>query len=286
MGNNNIQSQLHWAKQQIPDIDAEVLLAFVLKKNRAYLFTWPEKFLSELEQSEFEKLIHQRLSGVPIAYLIHNKEFWSLDLKTNPAVLIPRPETELLVESVLNFYPKDLSIQIADFGTGSGAIAIALSQERPNWEIFAIDQSISALKLAQENAELHHCENITFLNLSWRDPLSIASFKNLYLDAIVSNPPYLANTDPHLNQGDLRFEPQSALISGQTGLEDFELIIHAAKNLLTPEGILFFEHGYQQAESLNQLLSHSGYIVLNQLQDLAGLDRVMVARRDENHLNH
>ena len=298
---NSIKSQLTWAQEHLqnspsPLIDAEVLLAFILNKNRAYLYSWPEKILSPSELINYQNLIKQRSQGTPIAYLINSREFWSLDLITNPNVLIPRPETELLVEAVLKYLGSNpplcpvghigpplhglnqnqvrTTTTIADFGTGSGAIAIALSCERPDWKIFALDSSKQALSIAEQNIQKHGCSNITLIHSHWG--------KNLHtphsLDAIVSNPPYLAQNDPHLALGDLRFEPKSALVSGESGLEDFEQIIQDAKLLLKPQGFLFFEHGYQQAESIYQLLIKNNFSFITTLKDINNHDRVSVGQ--------
>ncbi len=289
MANSSIQSQLLWSKNLLkqnsisPDLDAEVLLSFVLKKNRSYLYTWPEVLLSDSDLFLFRQLITRRSHGEPIAYLTGQREFWSLELSINPNVLIPRPETELLVQTVLDHYPVSSDfLSIADFGTGSGAIAIALAKENPHWKIFAMDQSHQALLIATQNARRHECSNITWVHHSWKENLTPDLFGGILLDAMIANPPYLAKNDPHLSQGDLRFEPSDALISGETGLEDFEFIIQAAQKLLKPTGKLFFEHGREQADSLKQLLLKFNFNYLACLKDLNHHDRVTVAQKKLN----
>jgi len=247
------------------------LLSFILKKNRAYLYTYPEKILSPSELKNFQDLIIQRTKGLPIAYLINSKEFWSLELAINSHTLIPRPETEVLIQTVLKYLDKP-NLRIADFGTGSGAIAIALSKEHPDWKIFALDYSQEALEITQKNIQKHQCQNIKIIHSDWGQNCPNE------LDAIVSNPPYLSLTDPHLSSGDLRFEPRSALISGKFGLEDFEKIILDSQKLLKPEGLLFFEHGYEQAQAVADLLKNNHFSFIETLRDLNNLDRVSIGK--------
>ncbi|MHB1946496.1 MAG: peptide chain release factor N(5)-glutamine methyltransferase [Gammaproteobacteria bacterium] len=255
----------------VPQLEAEILLGHVLKASRAYLHTWPEKILENSQYTLFLDLLNRRKLGEPIAYLIGHREFWSLDLRVAPCVLIPRPETELLVELVLKSIENEQAV-IADLGTGSGAIALALAYERPNWTIHATDISLDALEIAKINAAEHQLANIVFHQGKWCDALPQIKF-----DAIVSNPPYITSTDPHLHQGDLRFEPKGALVSDGEGLQDIQQIILTAKNYLQPGGLLFLEHGFQQAENILSIFKKAGYTFAKTHQDLADLDRVTIA---------
>ncbi len=311
----SIQSQLIQAKNLLkkidylnhsdsPQIDAEVLLCFILKKNRAYLYSHPEKTLNPDQINLFNYLISERSKGQPIAYLTGTREFWSLDFCITPDVLIPRADTEILIQAVLDHAQnQNQALAIADFGTGSGIIAITLASERPHWKIIGLDISPQALKLARKNAEKNQIKNINFIESSWGEKLlpplcpSISSVLNWapasagvtppgerrkqyeLLDVIVSNPPYLSQTDPHLSQGDLRFEPPGALISGKSGLEDFEKIIKQAKQLLKPDsGKIFFEHGFNQAQDIFNLLTQAGFKNIQTIQDLNKINRVTFAQ--------
>jgi len=285
---NTTQSQLIQAQNLLkkidylnhsdsPQIDAEVLLCFILKKNRAYLYSHPEKILTPDQINLYQHLISERSQGQPVAYLTGSREFWSLDFYVNPDALIPRADTEILIQAVLDHAQnQDQILNIADFGTGSGIIAITLASERPHWQILGLELSPQALKLAKKNTEKNKIKNISFIESNWGEKLLE---QDLLLDLIISNPPYLAHTDPHLSQGDLRFEPPGALISGKSGLEDFEKIIKQAKKLLKPNtGQLFFEHGYQQAQAIVNLLDQAGFKNIQTIQDLNHLDRVTFAQ--------
>jgi release factor glutamine methyltransferase len=252
-----------------PRLDAELLLTHVLQKNRSYLHSHnDQKLNSEIMETVFE-LIEQRLTGKPIAYIIKHKEFWSLDLEINEHVLIPRPETELLVELTLQLLPTNKSLRIADLGTGSGAIAIAIAKERPNWFITATDNSNKALLLAQKNAKRLNLTNIQFVLSDWCLNLSEHKF-----DSIISNPPYIAENDPHL-QSSIKFEPHLALVAKNNGLADIATIIDQAKNKLNTDGVLLLEHGYNQGLAVKDLLMANNYKRITQHQDLAGLDRAI-----------
>lgn len=256
---------------QLPILEREVLLAYVLNVSREYLHTWPEKILTSLQQETFLALVQQRLQGEPIAYLIGRREFWSLDLLVTKDVLIPRPETELLVELVLEKVSAPQAV-IADLGTGSGAIALALARERPHWIIHAVDASFAALQIAKANAERLQINNVIFYQGDWCEPLPLVSF-----DAIVSNPPYIAEGDVHLSQGDLRFEPMLALMSGDEGLQDIKEIIFNAREYLKNSGFLFLEHGFQQAKNVASILTKAGYTDTETCLDLTGWERVTFA---------
>ena len=256
-------------------LDAELLLAFVLNKGREFLMTWPETELNETEQQIFSELLDQRAQGHPVAYLIGKKAFWNFELKVTPDVLIPRPETELLVELALNNLDA-YEQRVADLGTGSGAIALALASERPDWQIVATDKSAAALKIAKQNADNLKIQNIAFRQGDWAEAL-IDQQSEMY-DAIISNPPYIDASDAHLSQGDVRFEPQLALIAGQDGLAGIKQIAQQAYKVLKPGALLLLEHGYQHGKPVRQILEQSEYNDVQTHKDLAGLDRVTIAR--------
>lgn len=255
----------------LEDIDAQVLLCFALKKPRSYLFTWPEAELEAQVARQYQTLIERRLSGEPVAYLTGEREFWSLTLKTSPTTLIPRPETELLVETVLETVKTPMA-SVVDLGTGTGAIALAIKQERPSWRVLGVDRVASAVSLAAENAR-NLSIDVPFTQGHWLTGVAPKSF-----DVIVSNPPYIDENDPHLKQGDVRFEPESALVSGNHGLADIQEITAQACLALSPGGFLFFEHGWQQASDVRDILNQAGFIAVVTRQDLAGRDRVTFGR--------
>lgn len=252
-----------------PRLDAELLLAHLLKKERSYLHSHNDQELNSETIDSFLNFERQRLSGKPIAYILKHQEFWSLDLAINEHVLIPRPETELLIELALKFLPANERLQIADLGTGSGAIALALAKERPNWFITATDISNEALSIAKKNAHAHNLKNIQFILSDWC--LNLTPYK---FDAIISNPPYIDANDPHL-QGSIKFEPNLALVAKNHGLEALTTIIAQAKNQLKFNGLLILEHGFEQGNSVKNLLITNGYGNISQHQDLAGLDRAV-----------
>jgi release factor glutamine methyltransferase len=267
------QASAMLAKQNIASLDAEILLADILKVSRSYLYAWSEKTLTEIQQQLFLEWIQRRLQHEPLPYITGHQEFWSLDFKVTPDTLIPRPETELLVELVLKMMGNDQCI-VADLGTGSGAIAIAISHEKPRWKIHATDQSPAALEIAAFNAKKLKCENIIFHQGYWCQALP-----NIMFDMVVSNPPYIAEHDPHLLQGGLSFEPDSALTSGADGLDAIREIIVEARRFLKSAGLLMLEHGYDQAEQVRDLLINAGYQQVASYKDLAGIERVSVGLR-------
>jgi len=275
----NISQALNIAKDQLtysktPALDAEVLLAFLLHVSRSYLFAWPEKLLSSAEEARYVELIREASQGKPIAYITGHQEFWSLDLLVTSDVLIPRPETELLVEKTLSLYPSNAEIKVADLGTGSGAIALALANERKNWKIVATDQSGAALAVAKKNASRLAIHTICWSQGNWCEALPSEQF-----DIIVSNPPYIDIQDPCLKCNGLPYEPQLALVSSNKGLSDIETIIVQSKNYLKICGYILLEHGYNQARLVRELLSKFGYRDIVSYRDLAKLERVTIAKK-------
>lgn len=253
-------------------LDVELILAHILDRDRSWLFTWPEYELSNDQFDHFQKLFSQRLNGKPIAYILGYREFWGLELQCNEHSLIPRPETELLVEIALDL-PLPENAKVLDLGTGSGAIALALASEKPEWDIVAIERIPEALQLAQRNASRLKINRIEWLQGSWFEPLE----KRSGFDLIVSNPPYVEENSAWLGQGDVRFEPRSALTAGNDGMEDIRTIISGAKNHLTSKGYLLLEHGFEQAALVSSELEKSGFEQIQLIQDLAGLDRATLA---------
>jgi len=250
-------------------LDSEVLLCFVLGKQRSYLRTWPEHLLLPEQQQRFLRLLLQRHAGQPIAYLTGSREFWSREFIITPDVLIPRPETELLIEHALELLPRQQALEVLDLGTGSGAIAVTLAAERPLLHITATDISPAALHIASRNARRHRTTNIRFHQSRWFEDLPAACY-----DLVVSNPPYIAPQDAHLQQGDLRYEPQTALVAGHGGLADIEEIIDAARRQLKTGGHLLLEHGYDQQNAVQEILRRCHYCEIRSYPDLAGLPRV------------
>lgn len=250
-------------------LEAEILLAHVLEVDRTYLRSWPEQIVNPEHLETFNQLIAQRVQGRPIAYILGYREFWSRKFAVNEHVLIPRPETELIIELCLKRLPLNNTLKVIDLGTGSGAIAVTLAVERPKIEIFASDISETALQVAKLNAQKYHINRIQFFHSNWLDAIPETHF-----DLIISNPPYIAANDPHLEQGDLRFEPKAALIAADNGLHAISEIINSARNFLKPGGCLIIEHGYDQQEHVNQLFIKYGYQQLENYLDLAGNPRV------------
>lgn len=249
-------------------LDSELLLCHCLQKPRSFLYTWPNETLSETVSEQYLALLARRVAGEPVAYLLQMRMFWSLELTVSPAVLIPRPETETLVEAALDL---DLPqrARVLDLGTGSGAIALALASERSGWQLTATDNSESALRIAQQNQRQMGFANVSMLKSDWFSALAGERF-----DMIVSNPPYIAEHDTHLAQGDVRFEPRSALAAGADGLDAIRNIVANAGAHLAERGWLLLEHGFDQAGAVRQLLLQSGFAALETVEDLAGHERV------------
>lgn len=252
-------------------LDTELLLADILGQSREYLFAWPDLELNTDDLRRFEDLLDKRSQGQPVAYLTGRKSFWDFELEVDSRVLIPRPETELLVEQALLLakqFNQD-NLHIADLGTGSGAIAIALARHDANWRLTAVDKCKEALALAKKNAVACNVGNIDFQCGSWCDGLPANHF-----EIIVANPPYVEAGDPHLQDDSLPYEPLMALVADNKGLGDIERIIHQSKNCLTSKGWLLLEHGFDQAAAVNGLLVEAGFTQVDSQSDLAGIDRI------------
>ncbi|MGJ8682240.1 peptide chain release factor N(5)-glutamine methyltransferase [Paraglaciecola sp.] len=281
-----IAQAIQWAKQQLTAhnvsddgmtnsvvIDSRVLLCACLDCELTYLHTWPEKALTPGQKARFEDFISQRVVGHPVAYIIGYRDFWSLRLNVSPATLIPRSETELLVELALELALPESS-RVLDLGTGTGAIALSLASENPNWHVLGVDKSHAAVELAKENAKLNGLEQVKFSQSDWFSAIDGQKY-----DLIVTNPPYVESSSPFLHRGDVRFEPASALTSGLEGMDDIQVIAQQAKNHMSPNAWLVIEHGYQQAQIVKDVLNFNGYSsVINKL-DLNHMPRVTLAQK-------
>ncbi|MHC9509840.1 peptide chain release factor N(5)-glutamine methyltransferase [Kangiella sp. M94] len=268
----SVAQALAWARQQLEAmgeaaLDVEILLADAIDKNRTWLKTWPEYFLSEDQISRFEDFVSRRRQGEPIAYIIGQQEFWSLTFKVTRDTLIPRPETEMLVEQALQRIPEKEHFNVADLGTGSGAIALAIASERPQATVWALDMSEPALTVAEANAQSNKIDNVAFEQGSW-----LSDWQHGLLDMIVSNPPYVAPNDPHL--ADLVYEPVTALVAEDKGLSDIRQITQQAADHLKLGGYLLFEHGYDQGQAVREILQQAGFEHIETIKDYAGQDRV------------
>ena len=250
-------------------LDAELLLAHVTGLTRTALILRAQEDLASQDEARLHELVLRRTQGEPIAYLIGKREFWSLDLKVTPDVLIPRPETELLVEQALGHIPPDSQWLIADLGTGSGAVALAIASERPRCRVIATDISAAALAVARGNIQQLGITNVELRQGEWLSPLA-----GMRLDLIVSNPPYVAAHDPHLAQGDLRFEPNGALVAGADGLAAIRIIARDALAYMRPGGCLLIEHGFDQGPAVRAILLERGYQSVTTYTDLQALPRV------------
>ncbi|MDC5849036.1 peptide chain release factor N(5)-glutamine methyltransferase [Vibrio europaeus] len=277
---SSVESTLKKAVQQLqesgsdsPSLDAAVLLCHALDKPRSFLLTWPDKILEAQQLSDFQNLLQRRLSGEPIAYITGEREFWSLPLKVSPTTLIPRPDTERLVEVALDKASLNQG-DILDLGTGTGAIALALASELPSRNVWGVDLKTDAQQLAQSNATALNLTNTQFLAGSWFEPIPSGTEFAL----IVSNPPYIEKEDPHLTQGDVRFEPLSALVAEEKGLADIRHIATQARSYLINEGWLMFEHGFEQGEAVRNLLLSLGYDHVETYKDYGDNDRVTIGQ--------
>jgi release factor glutamine methyltransferase len=263
------------AQAGLAPIDAQVLLAFVLKRNRAWLVAHATDGLLPAEADAFAKLARRRRDGEPVAYLTGEREFFGLPLAVDPSVLIPRPETETLVECALRKLPLDLAMRVLDLGTGTGAIALAIARERPKARVVAIDRSDTALAIARGNASRLALMTVEFVAADWFDGVPAGDG----YDVIASNPPYVAAGDPHLADGDVRFEPATALVSGAEGLDALRIIVAGAPLHLAAGGWLIVEHGHDQAAAVRELFENAGFTDLESHRDLCGIARVAAGRR-------
>lgn len=270
----------HWLKQATatlcggdsPKRDAEILLGFVTGKSRSWLIAFDDTVLTEAQRTQLDSLLARRARGEPVAHLVGEREFWSLPLRVNDATLIPRPDTELLVEQALTRLPATPAA-ILDMGTGTGAIALALASERPDCQVTGVDRIDAAVALARTNAQALNLTNTTFLLSHWFRSLPPQRFA-----LIVSNPPYIDASDSHLAQGDVRFEPRSALVADEAGLADLRTLIEQAPAWLLPGGWLLLEHGWQQGEAVAALMQQNGYQAVETLEDYGGNPRVTLGQ--------
>ena len=276
----NIQQVLQQASKALAEtspsamLDTQVLLTHVLRCNTAHLAAWPEKTLSDAQLADFQKLVEKRRQGLPVAHLTGSREFWSLDFSVDNSTLIPRPETETLVEYLLDNFGNRENLKLLDMGTGTGVIAISIATEKPGWEIVASDISEQALELARQNRSHHDTGNVTLIHSDWFQNIDAENF-----DIIISNPPYIASDDPHLTQGDVRFEPESALSSGVTGMDDIEHLCAQAKKYLLQNGWLIVEHGYNQKQLVAECFAKNGFSEIEQKQDLSGHTRMTAGKK-------
>jgi release factor glutamine methyltransferase len=274
-----VQTLLTQARQQLaatsesPRLDAEVLLCHVLNASRAYLYANPDQAMNARQIAAYTDLITRRCHDQPVAHLTGVREFWSLTLRVTPDVLVPRPETELLVEQALSRIPVGEACDVLDLGCGSGAIVIAIATERPAARLIAVDSSAAALQVARDNAAAHNCGRIRFREGSWFAPVGEQRF-----NVIVSNPPYVATGQPQLTDPELAHEPPQALYSGVDGLDDIRRIIKDAPTHLQPGGRLLLEHGFDQAGKIAELLERAGFTAIHTHADIAGHPRVTEGR--------
>ena len=272
----NRQDAWQWAVDKLsnsdsPRLDSQLILCHVLGVNSASVMAWPDKPMTSWQWQTFQQLIERRCVGEPVAYILGEQGFWSLSLITHPSTLIPRPETELLVETVLAL-PLSDTARCIDLGTGTGAIGLALASEKPNWQLLGIDQSVEAVTLAQRNQQRNIVHNIVFQQGNWLDNVTGT------WHCIVSNPPYIDSVDPHLQQGDVAFEPRSALVAEAQGLGDILTITAQSTQHLVPDGWLVFEHGYQQGAKVRQVMAENGFQQVVTKLDLNSRERVTLGR--------
>tara|TARA_R110002051_G_scaffold75888_1_gene138368 strand:- start:6601 stop:7440 length:840 start_codon:yes stop_codon:yes gene_type:complete len=252
-------------------LDAQVLLLHILQEPRSYLFTWPEHALSDEQQSQFNVFIQRRLKGEPVAHITGLREFWSLSLEVNATTLIPRPDTETLVEQALEI-ALPATAKVLDLGTGTGAIALALGSEMPSWQITAVDRVSDAVALATRNQQRLAINNVHVKQSNWFSELHGEKF-----NLIVTNPPYIESSDIHLNQGDVRFEPLSALVADDCGMSDIKQIITQSRDYLSSNGYLLIEHGFEQGEAVRHFFEKMAFVNIKTVKDLGNNDRVTLA---------
>jgi release factor glutamine methyltransferase len=274
---NTIGQSLRWAALQLiesstPELDSEVLLGHVLNMSRTKLYTYPEQAVDDDALNQFKALIQLRAQGKPVGAIIHEQEFWSMSFYVNEDVLIPRQDTEILVEHALNLDHAS-PLKVLDLGTGSGAIACALAHTCPNWQVTAIERNEKALQIAAKNISKFSLTNVNLLQGTWFEPC-----QGMLFDLIVSNPPYISPTDPHLTTKALSFEPLEALASQDDGYQDLSHIIETAPSHLIQNGMLIVEHGYQQGARVRQMMLDAGLINIQTKQDLAQHERITIAR--------
>jgi len=273
-----IQQLLQAAREQLqgyvedPYTDSHVLMSHCLQKGRAWLLAHADDELQGHQAKEFMRLVEKRQHGVPVAHLTGSREFWSMEFKVTADTLIPRPETEHLIEQVLALPLPASGIRVLDFGTGSGVIAITLNKERPAWQVTAMDCSAAALQIARHNADRHN------VVIDFIQACNLERFSEHRFDLIVSNPPYIEENDSHLAQGDIRFEPQMALVSGSDGLDCIRSLVVDAPACLKPSAYLVMEHGYDQGNAVRELLNQQGYEKVQTHKDLGGHERITSAQ--------
>lgn len=270
------QQLLEGAGSESPALDARLVLAYVLSKPTSYLFTWPELLLTDAQRKEAEALLQRRLTGEPMAYILGEQEFYGYAFKVSPATLIPRPDTELLVERALALAPCD-TLNVLDLGTGTGAIALSLAKQKPSWQLLAVDKSAAALVIAEQNKAALNINNCTFLLSDWFGEVTPR------FQMIVSNPPYIAPNDEHLHRGDVRFEPTSALVAEERGLADIVHIVNTAQFFLAPGGLLILEHGYDQGSEVKRLMEVAGWQSVTTEQDYGAQDRITYGYATSSH---
>ncbi|KAA1163668.1 peptide chain release factor N(5)-glutamine methyltransferase [Pseudoalteromonas fuliginea] len=253
-------------------LDAQVLLLHILQKPRSYLFTWPEYELNAKQQQQFNTFCQRRLNGEPVAHITGQREFWSLSLEVNATTLIPRPDTETLVEQALEV-AVPATAKVLDLGTGTGAIALALGSEMPDWQIIAVDRVSDAVALATRNQQRLAINNVHVKQSNWFSELHGEKF-----NLIVTNPPYIESNDVHLNQGDVRFEPLSALVADDCGMSDIKQIITQSRDYLLSNGYLLIEHGFEQGEAVRHFFEKMAFVNIKTVKDLGNNDRVTLAQ--------
>ncbi|SDH75016.1 peptide chain release factor N(5)-glutamine methyltransferase [Pseudomonas abietaniphila] len=263
---------------ELPDsptarLDVELLLAAALGKPRSFLHTWPERIVSTEAAQAFDGFLKRRRTGEPVAYILGQQGFWNIDLEVATHTLIPRPETEMLVETALELLPSAIPHRLLDLGTGTGAIALSLAKDRPQWTVTAVDRVDEAVELAERNRQRLHLDNAHVMRSHW-----FSAVEGQRFDLILSNPPYIASNDPHLVEGDVRFEPSSALVSGTDGLDDLRLIVSQAPAHLEAGGWLLLEHGYDQGAAVRELLNRHGFEQIQTRRDLGDHERITFGR--------